>query len=120
MGLAAVLVSGASWGNVSPNQAFLKANEYANMALKIDNTIAGAYDALGVINIFYFWNWKEAERNFKHAIKLNPNSSMFLLFYSFLLIITGRHEEAISQAKQAQELDPLSAYLIHIQVGTFI
>ncbi len=111
VGLAAVLAAGASEGYVSPNEAFPKVNEYANMALKIDNTVAGAYDALGVINIFYYWNWKEAERNFKHALKINPNSSMFHLFYSFLLIITGRHEEAISEAKRAQELDPLSVYI---------
>jgi TolB-like protein/tetratricopeptide (TPR) repeat protein len=104
------------WGNVPPNEAYPKANEYAYRALKIDSTLAEAYSVLGNVNTFYYWNWMEAEQNFKHALQINRNSSMIHVNYSALLTFNKRHEEAISEAKRAQELDPLSGY-INTRVG---
>jgi len=111
VGLAAVYNVSTTFGNVPPDKAYPKANEYAKKALEIDNTLAEAYSILGNIYTFYYWNWKEAERNFKHALQINPNSSLIHIYYSFLLTCTGRHKEALSEAKQAQELDPLSVYI---------
>jgi TolB-like protein/Tfp pilus assembly protein PilF len=112
VGLAKVNVQSTLFGNVSPTTAYPRAIEYVNKVLKIDSTIAEVYWVLGNIHMYYYWNWKEAEKNFKHAIQINPNPSILHLGYSFLLTFTGRHEEAISEAKRAQELDPLSVYTI--------
>ncbi|MBP6979017.1 MAG: adenylate/guanylate cyclase domain-containing protein [Bacteroidales bacterium] len=111
IGLAAVNISSAFWGNVIPNKAFLKANENLSKALNIDSTLAEAYCELGKICTFYYWNWKEAERNFKHALQINQNQAFFHISYSFLLTFTGRHKEAISEAQRAKELDPLSPFI---------
>jgi adenylate cyclase len=116
VGLVAVMLNSTLFGNVSPDKAYPKIFEYVNRALEIDNTLAEAYWALGCINIYYYWNWKEAERNFRHALQINANPSIIHIDYSVLLTITGRHEEAITEAKRAQELDPLSAY-INTRVG---
>jgi adenylate cyclase len=112
IGLSQFNSSSTFWGNVPPDEGIPKANEYVKNALKIDSTLAEAYWQLGNINTFYNWNWKEAEGNYRHAIKLNPNSSLIHTDYSNLLTITGRHNEAISEAKRAQELDPLSTFII--------
>jgi len=111
VGFATVKIASTAYGDVPSDEAFPKAIEYVNKALKIDNSLDGAYSALGVINTFYYWNWKEAEQNFKHALQINPNSSLIHIYYSFLLTCTGRHKEAISEAKRAQELDPLSYFI---------
>jgi adenylate cyclase len=111
VGLAAINNVSTTFGNVPPDEAYPKAKEFVNKALKIDNSLAEAYSILGNINTFYQWNWKEAEMNFKHALQINPNSSLTHIYYSFLLTCTGRHEEAISEARRAQELDPLSSYI---------
>jgi adenylate cyclase len=111
VGLAKVNVQSTLFGNVTPTKAYPRAIEYVNRVLQIDNTIAEAYWVLGNINMYYYWNWKEAERNFRHAIQLNPNPSILHIGYSFLLTFTGRHDEAILEAKRAQELDPLSVYI---------
>jgi len=111
-GLAASNIMGTTFGDVSPDEAYPKAIEYANKALKIDGAIAEAYWILGSVNTFYYWNWKEAELNFNKAIRINPNSSLIHLFYSFLLTFTGSNEKAIVEAKRAQELDPLSGFII--------
>jgi adenylate cyclase len=116
------IVNGAStfWGNVPPDEGYPKANELCNKALKLDSTLAEIYWQLGNNNTFYYWNWKEAERNYKHAIQLNPNSPLIHTEYSLLLSCIGRHEEAISEAKRAQELDPLSGYVNTLAGGTYV
>jgi adenylate cyclase len=99
------------WGkNVPPDEAYPEANEYVTKALKIDSSLAEPYSVLAIINTFYYWNWKEAEQNFKHALQINPSSSMIHTNYSIMLIFTGRYDEAISEAKRAKELDPLSYF----------
>jgi TolB-like protein/Tfp pilus assembly protein PilF len=111
VGLASVNIISTNFGDVSPDKAFPRAYEYANKALKIDNTLAEAYTALGDYYTFYHWNWKEAERNFKHALEINANSSQIHIDYSIFLTVTGRAKEAIFEGKRAQELDPLSCYI---------
>jgi len=110
IGLANVHGSSSFWGNVRPHEALPKTNEYINKALKIDSSLAEAYWVLGNCNAYYYWNMEEAERNYKQALQIIPNSSMIHSDYSFMLACTGRHEEAISEAKRAQALDPLSGY----------
>jgi TolB-like protein/cytochrome c-type biogenesis protein CcmH/NrfG len=109
LGLANATGTYTFWGNVPPDEGISKVTEYVNKALKIDSTLAEAYWILGNHYTYDVWNLKEAERNYKHALQINPNSSLIHADYSSLLTITGRHEEAIYKAKRAQELDPLSA-----------
>ena len=61
--------------------------------------------------MFFDWNWKVAEKEFQHAIKLNPNSAIIHLYYSWYLTFTLCHNEAVAEIKQAQLLDPLSAFI---------
>jgi serine/threonine-protein kinase len=111
VGLGYVIGYSTAWGKVPPNEGFPKIKEYLNKAMKIDSTIAEAYTALGAFNTYYHRNWKEAERNYKQALQINPNSSQIHLDYSNFLTFNERHEDAVSEAKQAQELDPLSIYI---------
>ncbi|GAH60327.1 unnamed protein product, partial [marine sediment metagenome] len=110
-GIANTYYAISYYGNVPPNEAYPRAKEYAKKALEIDNTLAEAHSVLGFINMNYEWNWKEAEREYKQALQLNPNYALTHVWYSFLLTFTERHEEAIYEAKRAQELDPLSDFL---------
>jgi TolB-like protein/Tfp pilus assembly protein PilF len=110
-GLASVITYSSAYGSVPPEQAHPRAIEYVNKALSLDNTLEGAYSLLGILNTYYYWNWKEAESNFRHSLQINPNRSLTYIHYAISLTCTGRHEEAISMAKCAQELDPLSSYV---------
>jgi TolB-like protein/Tfp pilus assembly protein PilF len=109
--LGYIIWLGSMWGSISPGKAYPQINEYVKKALKIDNNLAEAYSLLGTINTFYYWDWKEAEQNYIRALQINPNSPIIHTNYSVLLSFTGRHKEAIHEAKRAQELDPLSSYI---------
>lgn len=58
--------------------------------------------------MFFEWDWLSGEREFKRAIQLNPNSALSRRRYGELLQALGRFDEAITECKRAQELDPLS------------
>ncbi len=115
-GLAEVYYAISYWSNVPPNEAYPRAKTYTKKALDIDETLAEAHAALGLVYAFYEWNWQSAEQELKHALRLNPNSAIIHMSYSWFLSLTKRSEEAIIEAKRAQELDPLSG-IINSHVG---
>jgi eukaryotic-like serine/threonine-protein kinase len=94
--------------NVPVSEAFPKARKAALKALELDNSLAEAHSALATVREDYDWDWAGAEVEYKRAIELNPGYSAARVFYSNLLMELGRLPDALSQAKTAQQLDPLS------------
>lgn len=47
------------------------------------------------------------------ALELNPNSATAHLWYSLRLVMEGRFDEAVSEARRALELDPLASFNQH-------
>jgi TolB-like protein/DNA-binding winged helix-turn-helix (wHTH) protein/Flp pilus assembly protein TadD len=86
-----------------------EAKAAAEKALQLDGTLAEAHTSLAAVKILRDWDWTGAEREFHRAIELNPNSAQAHHWYGNLLLgPEGRHEEAITELRRAQELDPLS------------
>jgi tetratricopeptide (TPR) repeat protein len=67
-----------------------------------------AYAALGSVNLWFEWNWPEAEANIKRAIELNPSNPNIHILYAAYLIIRGQTDLAVNHLKQAVQLDPVS------------
>jgi tetratricopeptide (TPR) repeat protein len=85
-------------------------------ALAIDDTLAEAHTSLGLVKEHYQWDWAAAEKEFKRAIELNPNSPTAHLWYGDFLSNMGRLEDGVRETKKAQQLDPLSL-IINTTVG---
>jgi eukaryotic-like serine/threonine-protein kinase len=86
-----------------------KAREAAARAIALDDSLAEAHSMMGFIKAHYEYDWPGAEREFQHALKLNPSDPYAHLFYSnSYLSPLGRHDEAIAEIKMAIELDPFS------------
>lgn len=85
-------------------------------ALELDDTLAEAYGALGAVQSFYDWDRTAAEKSFRRALELNPSDAKARLWYALALLPQRRFEEALAQAQQARELDPLS-YTVSSQLG---
>ena len=92
----------------APKDSFPKAREFANKALQIDSSLAEARASLAYVKLYYDWDWRGAEEEFKRAIAVNPNYATAHHWYSVLLTARGRHDEALSEIGRAHELDPLS------------
>ncbi len=93
---------------LSPAAGFPKARAAAVRALELDDRLAEAHTILGSVNLFYDWDWAGAERGFKRAIEINPGYADAHQMYGYFLVAMQRHDEALNEMKQAQELDPLS------------
>jgi tetratricopeptide (TPR) repeat protein len=70
--------------------------------------LAEAHTALAYTQFQYEWKFKEAEAEFREAIRLNPNSVSARLGFCEYLMDFGRLQEARSELERASELDPLS------------
>jgi DNA-binding winged helix-turn-helix (wHTH) protein/TolB-like protein/Tfp pilus assembly protein PilF len=95
-------------GDVAPAEAFALANAAVDKALALDPHLAEAHASRGFIQFWHDWDWTAAEASFRHAIELNPSLAEARMGYAHLLSNLGRFDEALPQAREARELDPLS------------
>jgi len=91
-----------------PRDLALKARNAAQRALELDPDLANAHTSLAIIKALNDWDWTGADAGFRRAIDLEPGSSDAHRAYSEFLSIIGRCEQALVEAQQALELDPLS------------
>jgi len=89
-------------------EALPKAKTAAERALEIDESLAEAHTSLAWVSMIYDWDWTAAEKEYKRAIELNPNYATAHHWYSFYLMIMGRRDESIDEARLAVAIDPLS------------
>ena len=98
-------------GFVPASETTPKAKAAAEKALELDSTLAEVHYTLAGIRAWADWDWEGAETEYRRAIELNPNYPDPRAYYSHLLYIMKRPEEAMAQIKRALELDPLNALL---------
>ena len=91
-----------------PNEVYPKARSAAQMALKLDDSLADAHTALAMVLLEYDWDWPAAEKEFRRAIEINPRDADAHQAFSYYLVSRGKFDEALAQVRRAQELDPVS------------
>jgi DNA-binding winged helix-turn-helix (wHTH) protein/TolB-like protein/Flp pilus assembly protein TadD len=94
------------YGPLPVEEAMGKARESAQTALKIDETLSEAHASLGAVKIFYERDWQGAEREFKRAIELAPDSVNGHNLYGYYLQIVGKYDEAVDELRKAAEIAP--------------
>jgi serine/threonine-protein kinase len=102
-------VLGGVWRTSS--ESLRLAKQTALKAVEIDDTLSEVHGALGLVRFAYDLDWPGAEREFKRAIQLNPDSAFARSWYSICLLALGKLEVSIEEAKRATELDPLSHFI---------
>jgi Tol biopolymer transport system component/serine/threonine protein kinase/Tfp pilus assembly protein PilF len=103
--------------DMSPSEAFPKARENAMTAIQLDEQLAEAHASLAYVMFYYDRNRNQAEREFRRAIELNPSYALAHHWFSLILSAMGRQDEALSEIKIAQQLDPRSA-IIYSAIAT--
>ena len=93
--------------NLAPHRALPKAKMAAAQAVALDDTLAEAHCAWGLIKMFYDHDWEGAKRELRRAIELNPGAPLPHQRYGTYLTIFGRFEESLTEFRVAQELNPL-------------
>ena len=109
-GIAQVQAVRAVLSFAAPQTVMPGAKEAALKALAIDETVADAHTALGLVLHYYGWNRPGAEREYRRALELNPSDTFARANYAFLLGTEGRADVSVAEARYAVERDPISPF----------
>jgi TolB-like protein/tRNA A-37 threonylcarbamoyl transferase component Bud32/Flp pilus assembly protein TadD len=93
-------------------ETFPRAQAAAHRALEVNPTSGEAFNSLAYATLWFDWNHVEAERLFRRAIDLNPRNSQTHLWFTNLLLVQERFDEAENEARTARILDPHSKIAI--------
>ncbi len=108
----------ASYEGDSVNR-FPKARTAALKALDLDDSVAEAHTALGVVKTFFEWDWGGARESFERALALNPNSALTHNWYGWYLLFLREWDHGIAELRRAVELDPVSIIMNTDLAGGF-
>jgi tetratricopeptide (TPR) repeat protein len=93
LGLANAYIPMALTSGMPSWQVFPKAKEATGRAVEIDPGDSAGYETLGLISLWYEWNWQEAEKYYQRALDLDPKNAEAHYGYAHLLSISGNHGE---------------------------
>jgi Tfp pilus assembly protein PilF len=108
VGLAYTYGTFAGYGILSLDEVNSRIRILLDKALAIDDEIAEAHTLKAQMQYVYDLDWEGAEKEFKLAIQLNPNSMYAHLWYGIYLGKKGQLDKAFIEQARAYELDPLN------------
>jgi len=95
-----------------PREMFQRVKAALDRALMLDPELAEAHGLLASLISRHEWNWPEAERHYRIALRIAPLSAEVHNEYATeFLAPLGRFEEAFAENRIARELDPFSPHL---------
>ncbi len=97
-----------------------RARQAASTAIALDPSVAEAHAARALVAFYYDWDWKTAGIEFETALRLNANYATAHQWYSYYLDAMQRFPEALHEAQQAQQLDPLSLSINTTVAGKYL
>ena len=107
----------APW--LPPRLGYQKAKAAAKRALELNPALAEAHTSLAFAQFFGDWDWAASEAGFRRAIALDPGYATGHQWYAEFLGAFGRFDEALVEARAAEELDPLSYAMPTTLVNVF-
>jgi adenylate cyclase len=111
-GLAELLFYGVEFGLSRSPGDVPRAREALARALECDELLGEAHALLAVFQGLVEYDWPAAEQSFSRALALSPGSSAILSQHAWYHLVPRlRLEEAVSEARQAVALDPLSPFV---------
>ena len=98
-GIAIAHGRGAIVSYAPPHDLMPLAKKAAQRALGLDESVASAHAALGMVFHWYEWDWLSAEREYRRALDLNPADTFARGLYAMLLAQEGRADDSVAQAR---------------------
>lgn len=108
VGLAECFVLRWVHGWTTATDAVLTAKAAATRAIEIDDSVAEAHAALGVLRMMSERDWPGAGQSFRHAIELAPAYPTTRNWYANYIAAIGQTDDAVREAEHAMRLDPLN------------
>lgn len=104
------------YGYRRPSTVYPTARGEVTKALDLDDSLAEAHASMGEVMMHYYYEWDRAKKELGRALMLNPNYATAHLWKSTYFATQGLLDEAITEGRVAQEMDPLSM-IISTELG---
>lgn len=103
----------------SVGEAVPKIYENNQKALELDRNYDESNYIKALMSAQGEWNWEKSEQAFKRAIAENPNHALAHAYYSHVLAMLKRREEAFNACETALKLDPNNDLIMALCVGPY-
>jgi DNA-binding winged helix-turn-helix (wHTH) protein/Tfp pilus assembly protein PilF len=97
---------------IPANEAYFKAFAAAKKAVELAPQSSEAHASLAFVTFFGMWDAADAEKEFRRALELDPNSAKAHHWYATFLHALNRHDEAQSEIELARKLSPDSPSIL--------
>jgi TolB-like protein len=97
------------WGYRPVHTAFSEARASAELAIRLDGSLAMPHAILALTHVVYDWDWQGARQELARAAALQPRDPTTEWVAAQLSAAEGNWDEAISHANASLALDPLFA-----------
>ena len=91
----------AVYDYLPPRHALVKAKPAAERAVRLDDTLAEAHQAMALVRWYFDWDYPDAIREYQRALSLNPSSGVARALFGILLADLGRFGEGVAEVEQA-------------------
>jgi tetratricopeptide (TPR) repeat protein len=105
--------------SISPEQDLAESFIAAKRADEIDDQDSRVHTALGMAYIFQR-RLDKAKHHFETALKLNPNDTRVLVYYSRQAVFDGDTEKAVALCHRALNLNPYGKYSYNLGIACFV
>jgi TolB-like protein/DNA-binding SARP family transcriptional activator len=106
---ASVIAPLIYFGQLPRNTGVAELRATTARALELDPGLGEAHVALGILRLFFEWDWAGAGQALRQAIALNQNDAHAHHHHANYLRVMGRNEEAVAARERSIGLDPLNA-----------
>jgi serine/threonine-protein kinase len=107
-GIALVWGGRAQMGYVPMSVAAEKGEWAEAKALALDSSLAEVHYMIAVRMAWMEWNWDGAMQSFRKSVELKPNLAEARAYFSHLLFMLKRPDEAMGNIEEALKLDPFN------------
>lgn len=111
---ALVLSNDAPPAEIAP-----RATVAATRAIELAPDLAEANYARGMVAMWFEFDWRAAENYLARAVEIAPNNADAHLYLAHLYSNLGRKEAALTHARRARELNPVSPIIAALE-GMFL
>jgi TolB-like protein/DNA-binding SARP family transcriptional activator len=106
---ASIVAPQIFFGYVRREEGVREMRELTDRALELDPGLGEAHVALGILRLFFDWDWDGAEQALRRALALNPSDAHAYHHLGNYLSAMGRFREAVGPRERSAALDPLNA-----------